>query len=814
VIPTAAVASSLEVLSVLLAISLSVPLLSPTTARAAVPSAALKDDWVEVRSGNFIVFGNSGAADASDVARRLERLREVLSATNPTLDASVPVPIRVYAFRSEGSFKSYRPGSSENLSGFNSTAEDGDMIAYDAGLDASEGIGILYHEYIHSYLRHNFVRLPAWLNEGMAEYYCTFSAGPSSAEIARTVPRRLLALKGLRLMPLEQLFAVTYDSPDFRSREGMALFYAESWALTHFLSQRSPDDTRRFQRFLARVRRGNPPLEAFTEVAPRERWGALLRELEDYCGNTRFNFWQYTFKERFVDAETRARTMTRAEVLHRLGELATRLGDPTGHLAEEHFRLSLLEDSLQAHAAASLGYLLDRRGDTMRAESLYAAAAAMAPDDPEPYVVAGRGSLRRHQHNAGKPTAGAARGRFARAIELDSRQIEALIGYGRTFVGESEPAPLAVSALRGASALLPARVDVACDLAILLARTGRCTQADSVLREKIEPLGEPELARSIRRTVFNCRLDQAAKLDGAGLHADAQRALREAISSTDDPALKTLAQARLDGSLRGEGPPRPGRVPGPLVVQQSPEAYAAFQRGLQAANQQRYAEAIRELEQARDLAGDSPFRETVTELLTSVQTRARLVESISLINAGQLARARSLLDDIARGPLDDSTRAYVTRLIRRTDTRIALDRGVKRAVRNDLKAAGGLFDSVLASQMDDDLRGYARSLDRQVDSRLETREGIELLRAGSLREARARFEALQKTPMSATMRSHVAALIAHTDGRLAVERAIELAKAGQADEARKLLTAVLEMPVGASLRAYVESLIRQLAPAR
>jgi len=134
--PIDAVAKSLRYRAILLASSVGVLMLLPPAACAAVPSAALKDDWVEVRSRNFTVFSNFGEADASDVARRLERLREVLSATNPTLDATVPVPVRVYAFRSEGSFKSYRPRESENLAGFNASAEDGDMIAYDAGLDA------------------------------------------------------------------------------------------------------------------------------------------------------------------------------------------------------------------------------------------------------------------------------------------------------------------------------------------------------------------------------------------------------------------------------------------------------------------------------------------------------------------------------------------------------------------------------------------------------------------------------------------------------------------------------------------------------
>jgi len=37
------------------------------------------------------------------------------------------------------------------------------------------------------------------------------------------------------LLPLDQLFAVNRESPEYRTKEQSRLFYAESWALTHML---------------------------------------------------------------------------------------------------------------------------------------------------------------------------------------------------------------------------------------------------------------------------------------------------------------------------------------------------------------------------------------------------------------------------------------------------------------------------------------------------------------------------------------------------------------------------------------------------
>lgn len=152
-------------------------------APAALPGPTLNDDWVQATSHHFVVFSNGGPTAATEVARRLERLGEVLARTNPGLIAATPKPTHVYAFRGEGSFKYYRSKSFENAAGYSMTDSDRDVIAYRANPEGSEESEVLYHEFIHGYLRNNLASLPLWLNEGLACYYSTFRPGDASAEI-------------------------------------------------------------------------------------------------------------------------------------------------------------------------------------------------------------------------------------------------------------------------------------------------------------------------------------------------------------------------------------------------------------------------------------------------------------------------------------------------------------------------------------------------------------------------------------------------------------------------------------------------------
>ena len=49
-------------------------------------------------------------------------------------------------------------------------------------------------------------------------------------------PRHLQMLRGKKLLPLATLFEINRTSPYYNEREKSSIFYAESWALIHYLT--------------------------------------------------------------------------------------------------------------------------------------------------------------------------------------------------------------------------------------------------------------------------------------------------------------------------------------------------------------------------------------------------------------------------------------------------------------------------------------------------------------------------------------------------------------------------------------------------
>src|SRR5215211_6780115 len=72
-------------------------------------AVAAKDTWVSVRTKNFLLLGNAGEKDIKRVALKLEQFREVFTRLFPHLRFNSPVPTTVIVFKSDNSYKPFKP---------------------------------------------------------------------------------------------------------------------------------------------------------------------------------------------------------------------------------------------------------------------------------------------------------------------------------------------------------------------------------------------------------------------------------------------------------------------------------------------------------------------------------------------------------------------------------------------------------------------------------------------------------------------------------------------------------------------------------
>jgi tetratricopeptide (TPR) repeat protein len=200
---------------------------------------AKHETWVEVRSPNFIVVSNAGEKQARAAAIRLEQMRAVLRQALQVAKEHESAIVTVLAVKDEDSMKALLPeywakGHVHPAGIFiHQMNQYFAAIQLDApGLDPYHTI---YHEYFHSLATPYYPNLPVWVSEGLAEFYGNSQISDSAVELGRANAELIAELRQGNLIPLDVLFKVDYSSPYYNEQNKTSFFYAESWALTHYL---------------------------------------------------------------------------------------------------------------------------------------------------------------------------------------------------------------------------------------------------------------------------------------------------------------------------------------------------------------------------------------------------------------------------------------------------------------------------------------------------------------------------------------------------------------------------------------------------
>ena len=240
--------------------------------------------------------------------------------------------------------------------------------------EAYEPFEPVYHEYVHYLMRRSMSQLPLWLTEGLAEFYGNTRLEKDKVFVGAPSTSNLIILRQNRLLPLSVLFAVNASSPYYHENNKASIFYAESWALTHFLIARDwHDHTHRFNQFVATLGEDVAPEDAAKRtIGDPEELERLLRAYIQHSGFTSMVFppppgvSQDSFvPEPISEAESLA---VRADFL----VLNRRYAEARQMLEE-----SLKSDPKLAAAYESMGLLYARQNQPDEANKCYAQAVAL-----------------------------------------------------------------------------------------------------------------------------------------------------------------------------------------------------------------------------------------------------------------------------------------------------------------------------------------------------------------------------------------------------------------------------------------------------
>ncbi len=223
-----------------------------TVFAAFVTSMSGKDEtWIEVRSEHFTVLCNAGEKQGRHVAGQFERMRLLFHTEFPEARVDPETPIIVLAVKDKKDFQALEPEAylakgQLTLAGLFLRAPDKNYVLMRLDAEGSHPYATVYHEYTHLIWSPAEKWLPLWLNEGLAEFYQNTEIRDKDVVVGAPSPGNILLLRQEHLLPLPILFTVDHNSPYYHERDKGSIFYAESWALTHYLRVKERQENRHF----------------------------------------------------------------------------------------------------------------------------------------------------------------------------------------------------------------------------------------------------------------------------------------------------------------------------------------------------------------------------------------------------------------------------------------------------------------------------------------------------------------------------------------------------------------------------------------
>ncbi|HEU5350585.1 MAG TPA: tetratricopeptide repeat protein [Terracidiphilus sp.] len=343
-------------------------------------AAAAEKPWIEVSSPHFTVETDAGERQARQLLEQFERMRWVFRTLYPKIHADPPEPILVVAVRNEKEFQGYVPAGylgrgKLKLAGYFQPGADKNSILLRLDTEDRHPYATIYHEYTHFQFRSIEMWMPIWLNEGIAEFFQNTVVEPKYVQLGMPSADDILYLRQQNLIPLDVLFRVDRSSPYYHEEDKGSVFYAESWALTHYLEVQDRKDGRnRLITYLTLVLHRKDPVEAATEAFGNLH--ALTNTLAAYIRNGNYMQFQMNTASSPIDVSAypvKQLTLTDVEATRANVLMDVRRTDEAKALIQQ----VLAQDPKNVQAHETMGLVALRSGNRDEAQKWLGEAVAL-----------------------------------------------------------------------------------------------------------------------------------------------------------------------------------------------------------------------------------------------------------------------------------------------------------------------------------------------------------------------------------------------------------------------------------------------------
>lgn len=278
------------------------------------PAGDKIENWLQISSPHFTVVTNSNEKQGRRIADQFERMRSLFHSLFPNTKMDDGVPIVVLAIKDEKDFRALEPKAylakgSLKLAGLFLRVPDKNYVLMRMDAEGEHPYSIIYHEYTH-FILSKIEFLPLWLNEGLAELYENTDIHEKEASVGQPSVENLIWLRQNSLLPLTTLFAVDHNSPYYHQENKGSIFYAESWALTHYLEFGDAEQkTHRVADYLKLVSQQVDPVSAASQAFGDLK--KLQSELDGYVRRTNsFHYIKQTTNTQVDESAFKVQALT------------------------------------------------------------------------------------------------------------------------------------------------------------------------------------------------------------------------------------------------------------------------------------------------------------------------------------------------------------------------------------------------------------------------------------------------------------------------------------------------------------------------
>lgn len=333
------------------------------------PSAPANDEWKKLRSRNFQFYGNAADEDIRQFAVKLETFREIFREFTDRKNFNSPIPVNVIIFKDDASFDDFKisnqkESAGEQSNGFFQTGDDINYIALP--VKNNQNLRPIFRRYAEFLIENEIGRTnaPAWFVEGLAEYLeLTQIENDGAVKLGAVNDKHLYALRNNKLIPLETFFHLDFFTVTSQSEENQQIFFAQAWALIHFLLNGSKGaGSPQLDKFTALLKTGKPSIESFREAFQTDL-SASEQAFADYVNQKNFSEKSLHFA---VELQGEPHNLSEAETKTVLGDLLyhiNRLGQAEKLLAE-----ALKLDENSGFTYSSFGLIKMRQKNFAEAE--------------------------------------------------------------------------------------------------------------------------------------------------------------------------------------------------------------------------------------------------------------------------------------------------------------------------------------------------------------------------------------------------------------------------------------------------------------